>query len=145
MSVFAYAKTKTQISFMVTAKLISAFVSATWMVQSLFLINPKFQASSHLLWQDSLVCVIPSQKPQRPVFSQGGSYNSFHFLSVFQSHSSQCPLTIVQCTSCQAQFPRQLTTRHMSECPKAKIKCQYTFLGCTFEVRICLYYKLEKC
>ena len=32
---FAYAKTKTQISFAVTAKLISAFVSATWIVQSL--------------------------------------------------------------------------------------------------------------
>ena len=34
--VFAYAKTKTQISFAVTAKLISAFVFATRIVQSLF-------------------------------------------------------------------------------------------------------------
>ena len=32
----AYAKTKTQISFAVTAKLISAFVFATWIVQYLF-------------------------------------------------------------------------------------------------------------
>ena len=32
---FAYAKTKTQISFAVTAKLISAFVFATWIVQYL--------------------------------------------------------------------------------------------------------------
>ena len=33
---FAYAKTKTQISFAVTAKLISAFVFATRIVQSLY-------------------------------------------------------------------------------------------------------------
>ena len=44
---FPYAKTKTQISFPVTAKLISAFVFA---VQSLYYLNPKFQASSHLQW-----------------------------------------------------------------------------------------------
>ena len=46
---FAYAKTKTQIRFAVTAKLISAFVFATQIVQSLYFLNPKFQASSHLL------------------------------------------------------------------------------------------------
>ena len=58
---FAYAKTKTQISFAisfaVTAKLISAFVFATQIVQSLYFQNTKFQASSHLLWLYSLVCV----------------------------------------------------------------------------------------
>ena len=53
---FACAKTKTQINFAVTAKLISAFVFAIRIVQSLYL-NPKFQASSHLLWLYSLVCV----------------------------------------------------------------------------------------
>ena len=46
---FAYAKTKTQISFEVTAKLISAFVFATQIVQSLYFLNTKFQASSSLL------------------------------------------------------------------------------------------------
>ena len=46
--IFAYAK-KTQISFTVTAKLIRAFVFATWIVHSLFFLNPKFQASNHLL------------------------------------------------------------------------------------------------
>ena len=46
---FAYAKTKTQISFGVTAKLISAFVFAIRIVQSLYYLYPKFQASSHLL------------------------------------------------------------------------------------------------
>ena len=42
-------KTKAQISFAVTAKLISAFVFATRIVQFLFFLNPKFQASSLLL------------------------------------------------------------------------------------------------
>ena len=46
---FANAKTKTQISFTVTAKLISAFVFPTQKVQFLYFPNPKFQASSHLL------------------------------------------------------------------------------------------------
>ena len=36
---------------------------------------PKFQASSHLLSQYSLVCVGPGRKSQRPVFSQQGSYH----------------------------------------------------------------------
>ena len=38
------------------------------------LLNPKFQASSHLLWLYSLVCVGPGRKPRRPVFSERGSY-----------------------------------------------------------------------
>ena len=71
---FAYAKTKTQISFAVTAKLISAFVFATQLVQSLYFLNPKFQASSHRPWLYSPVCVGPGRKPRRPVFSQRGSF-----------------------------------------------------------------------
>ena len=73
---FAYAKTKTQISFAVSAKLISTFVFATWIVQSLFYLNTKFQASIHLQWLYSPVCVGPGQKPRKPVFSQQGSYES---------------------------------------------------------------------
>ena len=46
-----------------TAKLISAFVFATWIVQYLYLLNPNFQAPSHLQWLYSLVCVRPGQKP----------------------------------------------------------------------------------
>ena len=76
--IFAYAKTKTQISFAVTAKLISAFVFATRIVQSLYFLNPKFQASSHLLWLCRLVCVGPGRKPRRPVFSERGSYGPCH-------------------------------------------------------------------
>ena len=66
---FAYWKTKPQISCAVTAQLISAFVFATRIVQSLFFLNPKFQASSYLLWLHSPVCVGPGRKPRRPVFS----------------------------------------------------------------------------
>ena len=45
----AYAKTNTQINCAVTVQLISAFVFATQIVQSLLYLNPKFQASSLLL------------------------------------------------------------------------------------------------
>ena len=62
-------KTKTQISFAVTAKLISAFVFAKRIVQLHYFLDPKFQASSHLLWLYSPVCVAPGRKPRRPVFS----------------------------------------------------------------------------
>ena len=61
--VFAYAKTKRQIrcavnSCAVTAQLISIFVFATQIVQSLFfLLNPKCQVSSILLWLYMPVCV----------------------------------------------------------------------------------------
>ena len=37
-----------QLRFAVIAKLISTFVFATRIVQSLFYLNPKFQASSHI-------------------------------------------------------------------------------------------------
>ena len=42
---FAYGKTKTQISFAVTAELISVFVFTTQIVQSLYFLNLEFQAS----------------------------------------------------------------------------------------------------
>ena len=47
----------------VTAQLISVFVFAIRIVQSLFFLNQKFQASSHLLWLYSPVCVGPGRKP----------------------------------------------------------------------------------
>ena len=75
--IFAYAKTKTQISCAVTAQLISAFVFATRIAQSLYFLNLKFQASSYPLWLHSAVCGGPGRKPRRPVFSQRGSYDLF--------------------------------------------------------------------
>ena len=85
---FVYANTKTQISFAVTAKLFSAFVFATRIVQSLYFLNPKFQASSHLLWLYSPLCVGPGRKPRRPVFSQRGLYISGTYIN--SSHLQCC-------------------------------------------------------
>ena len=62
-----------QISFAVAAKLISAFVFAIRIVQSLYYLHPKFQASSHRLSLCSLVCVGPGRKPRRAV-----SHNEAH-------------------------------------------------------------------
>ena len=50
------------------------FVFATQIVQSLYFLNTKFQASSHLMPLYSPVSVGPGRKPRRPVFSQRGSY-----------------------------------------------------------------------
>ena len=75
---FCICETKTQISFAVTAKLISAFVFATRIVQSLYFLNLKFQASSYPLWLHSAVCVGPGRKPRRPVFSQRSSFVKQH-------------------------------------------------------------------
>ena len=57
-----------------TAKLISAFVFATRIVQFLFYLNPKFQASCSFLSLYRPVCVGPGRKPRRQVFSRRGSY-----------------------------------------------------------------------
>ena len=73
---FCICETKTQISCAVTAHLISTFVFAIQIVQSLYYLNPKFQASGYLLWLYSLVCVRSGRTPRRPVFSQRGSYCS---------------------------------------------------------------------
>ena len=88
-------KTKTQISFALTWKLISAFVFAIRIVQSLSYLNPKFQASIHLLWLYSPVCIGPGQKPRRP-FS--------HYKAQGASRSS----LIWVCTVCPDQIVRKL-------------------------------------
>ena len=50
-----------EVSFAVTAKLISAYVFATRIVQFLNCLNPKFPAYNYLLILYSLVCVEPGQ------------------------------------------------------------------------------------
>ena len=57
-----YAKTKMQISCAVTAQLISAFVSTTRIVQSLYFLNQKFQASNHSQWPCRLVCTLDKRE-----------------------------------------------------------------------------------
>ena len=52
-----------QVSFPVTVKLISAFADTTQIIPMLYFLNPKFQASSHLLHLYSSVCVRPVRKP----------------------------------------------------------------------------------
>ena len=54
-----HMRKQTQISFAVTAKVISAFVFATRIVQSIYFLNPKIQASIHLLGLYSPVFVGP--------------------------------------------------------------------------------------
>ena len=73
-------------------QLISAFVFATRIVQSLFYLNPKFQASSHLLWLYRPVCVGPGRKPRRPVFSQRGS--NYTVSKIMVSNVRLCNLCI---------------------------------------------------
>ena len=48
-------------------------ISASRIIQSFYFLNPQFQASSHLLWLYSPVCVGPGRKPRRSVFSQRGT------------------------------------------------------------------------
>ena len=56
---------------------VSTFAFATWIVQSLFFLHPKFQASSCLLSLHRLVCVGPGRKPTLLVFSRKGSFHHF--------------------------------------------------------------------
>ena len=58
-----------QLRCAVTAQLISIFVFATQIVPSLFFLNSKFLASSHILQLYSSVCVEPGRKPRGQVFS----------------------------------------------------------------------------
>ena len=67
------------INFAATAKLISAFVFAIRIVQFLFNLNTKFQASSPFLWLYSLFGMKPGREPRRPVFSQRGSLKKHTF------------------------------------------------------------------
>ena len=69
------------------AQLISAFVFAIRIVQSLYYLNPKFQASNHLLRLYSRVCVGPGRKPLRLVFSQRGSFGVTSLLEEPSDHA----------------------------------------------------------
>ena len=92
----AYAKTKAQISFAVTAKLISAFVFATRIVQFLFYLNPKFQAISSFLGLYRPVCVGPGRKPRRPVFLRRGSYGNDITYGTLSSHVNNWWVLVVR-------------------------------------------------
>ena len=67
---------KKNVTVMDSLEIIASWVLefATRIVQSLYFLNMKLQASSHLLWLHSPVCVRPGRKPQRPIFSERGSF-----------------------------------------------------------------------
>ena len=74
---------------MVTTKLISAFVFAARIVQSLYFLNAKFQASSHLLWLYSPVCVGPGRNPKTGFLTMRLIYFSIDIL-VGKQNSPRC-------------------------------------------------------
>ena len=83
--IFAYAKTKAQISFAVTAKLIIAFVFSNRIVQFLLYLCPKFQDFNFLLRLYRLVCVAPGRNSRRSVFWGRGSFLSYTFQAMYHS------------------------------------------------------------
>ena len=93
---FAYAKAKAQISCPVTAQLISMFVFATYIVQSLYFINPKFQASSNLLWLYSLVCADNLGNPKNRLLSHDTASDDFSNFRGFENFEIlHYPLTCI--------------------------------------------------
>ena len=78
---FAYAKTKTQISFAVTAKLISAFVFATQIAQFVFYINLNFSSflPSSIVEQVGL-CRTCSETPKTDFLASRLKYNMLYIL-----------------------------------------------------------------
>ena len=84
-------KAADQLCDTVTAKLISAFVFAIWIIQSLYFLNPKFWASCHLLWLHSLDCVGPGWKPRRPVFSERGLNHNTIKLTIRNAQNGPVP------------------------------------------------------
>ena len=75
-----------QISFAVTAKLISAFVFATWIVQFLIYLNPKFQASSSFLLLHRPVCVGPVRKPHCWFSHEAAHFSLFSSAAICTDH-----------------------------------------------------------
>ena len=68
------------------------------LVLSLFFLNPKFKAFTHLLWLYSPVCIRPGWKLLRQVFSRPGSYDkiSFH-LQLFATSLFQKQISLQSC------------------------------------------------
>ena len=84
-----YVETKAHISCTVTRQLIRAFVFATEIEQSLYLLNPKFQASSHLLWLHSPVCVRPAH-----IYSDSHTIGSLSQLVCQSSYKLTSPAAV---------------------------------------------------
>ena len=94
-------KQKTRISFAVTAKLISVFVFATRILQFIFYLNPKFQASSSFLCLYRPVCVGPVRKPH--------CWFSHELAQLCFTCVNRFAWTIAQCKSCSAHMGWKFT------------------------------------
>ena len=86
-----------------------------YIVQSLYLLHPKFQASSHLLWLYSPVCVRPGWKPQRQIFSYSKEvfyFRNGHLMTHRDKKPYQC--TVPGCTKsyCDARSLRRHLENH---------------------------------
>ena len=92
-----YKQTKQmQISCAITVQLISAFVFATPIVQFLFYLNPKFQASRCFLRLQAGLC-LTCQTPRLMVFSHHGPfiYTESDIIIIEQRHKENI---FVKCT-----------------------------------------------
>ena len=119
-SFFFLAKVLTY--FAVTAKLISAFVFATGIVQLLYFLNPKFPASSHLLCLYRSVCrVKPGPKPQY-WFSRGTAHIEWAgFHNFYINIHSRLFLVAVENSSRLSQPEIQLLDNIIKTC------CRYIY------------------
>ena len=68
-------------------------------MRSLFYLKPKFQASSHLMWLYSPVCVGPGRKPRRRF-----SHNKAHIILFCPLKSAPELITLLKEHSCQFYF-----------------------------------------
>ena len=123
---FAYVKTKTQISFAVTAKLIIGFVFATWIVQFLFFLNPKFQASILFLrlYQAGLCRIWPEDR-----FSRFTAQICYDYIAIIERHTNLQDNTILLYTlacfcACTARFVLDLFGNHIVGFPKRRLICK---------------------
>ena len=80
-------------------------------VQSLYFIYTKFQASSHLLWLCSPVCVGPDQKHRRPVFSRGSHFSISVFLYDI-SESAGCSKLTMSLANVSLKFKTLIVQIH---------------------------------
>ena len=78
-----------------TAKLISAFIFNTRIVQSIYFLNPKFHGSSHLLWLYSPVCVGQVKNPENR-FSHNEAHlmSSWYLMYLISTPASQVHITV---------------------------------------------------
>ena len=97
-------------------------------MQSLYFLNPKFQAYSYLLWLCNPVCVGPGRKPLRPLFSQRGLHSSNSLLKAYVQVKLSCGSYILQ--SVRARFNQFQVSKLCPLCREADETLQHFILHC---------------